>query len=559
VISARAVFAVVTARLLAYPLYGYALGMNNHSIQIPLVRHLQNPALYPGDRFVATLDNYTSFFWPAIAWLTLYLPVDATFAVGHFFAELLLLGGVFALAAATFPETPWAPYAALWSVLWANPRIGGESIHWFYFTHTQVATASAIWCLALAARGAWNSAFLLAGLIFNIHAMEAVYIGAMLAVAALTEPRLMVRRLLGGGGVAALAALPGLYWLASAGALGSPPDLAELLRAFFPEHFFVSAFTAAHWKTLVGVGIVLFVASLRVERTERVKRLLAMIAGALLLVVVGTVSAELRPTPTLLKLHALRVIPTVIVLSLILASGWLATLARPREQPLAAIAFRVLAVSLPLAIGLDSFDFESPFHRAVAFVAFASGVAALLLLATTRALLGASITLTVCAIAFAWILPTREFTPFQGKAKRIDWIATQNWARENTPIDARFFTPPMVHGFRTFSERSVAAEWLDGSATMFDAAYADYWRGWYLDMGGEFASAYGRRIWDRLGAVYAERTLADLTLLARKYEADYMVVPRGRLGTNLALLPLYQNASYAVVATPPQQNPNEPN
>jgi hypothetical protein len=550
--AARAVLAVGAARLLAYPLYGYAIGMHNHSIQIPLVRHLQDPKLFPSDLFVATLDNYTSFLWPTMAWATQYVSMDVAFATGHFLAELVLLGGVFALAAATFRETRWAPYAALWSVLWANPHIGGESIHWFYFTHTQVAAAIAVWCLALAARGAWKAAFLLTGLVFNIHAMEAVYIGVMLGLATLTEPHLMVRRLLGGGIVAALAATPGLYWLSSSGALGSPPDLAALLRAFFPEHFYISAFTAAQWKMLAVVVIVLVIASLGVKKTDGAKRLLAMIAGAVVLLVFGAVASELRPTPTLLKLHVLRAIPTLIVLTLVLASGWLAALAEEREQPLSAIAFLMIVVTVPLGIGLDSLDFDSPLHRGVAGMAVASGIAALLLLLKGRTAGGVSVALMAFVVAFACILPTREIAPLQGEAKRNDWVATQHWARENTPIDARFFTPPMVHGFRTFSERSVAAEWLDGSATMFDAEYASYWRAWYLDMGGQFADAYERRIWDRLGAVYAERSLADLTLLARKYDADYMVVPRGRLDSSPDSTPLYRNGSYAVIAIPPE-------
>lgn len=548
----RAVVAVVAARLIAYPLYGYAIGMHNHSIQIPLVRHLQDPELFPSDLFVATLDNYTSFLWPAMAWVTQYVPMDVTFATGHFLAELVLLGGVFALAATTFPDTPWAPYAALWSVLWANPHIGGESIHWFYFTHTQVAAALVIWCLALAARGAWNGAFLLAGLVFNIHAMEAVYVGAMLSVATLAEPRLMTRRLFGGALIAALAASPGLYWMVSSGALGSPHDLAQLLRAFFPEHFFISAFTPSQWRTMIGIGVVLVVASAFVERTDRVRLLLAMIAGASVLLVVCAGAAEFRPTPTLLKLHPLRGIPTLLVLILILASGGLTTLARKREQPAAVVALLIIAITVPLSLWLNSVEFASSLIRATAMMTLAPGFVALLLLATRRTTLPVAITLAALQIALASMVPAPGLAPSKGKAQRNDWVATQHWARENTPIDARFFTPPMVHGFRTFSERSVVAEWLDASATMFETEYADYWRDWYLDMGGEFADAYERRIWDRLGAVYAERSLVDLTLLARNYDADYMVVPRGHLDTSPDSIPLYRNASYAVIAMPPE-------
>ena len=44
---------------------GYNLYFSNQDIQIPLVMWLNDPSLFPGDPFVATLGGYSSLLWPS--------------------------------------------------------------------------------------------------------------------------------------------------------------------------------------------------------------------------------------------------------------------------------------------------------------------------------------------------------------------------------------------------------------------------------------------------------------------------------------------------------------
>src|SRR3989304_1950594 len=67
-------------------LYGYSFGIHNHSIQIPFLRWLQDPTLFPGDRCMEAMRGYFSFFWPLMARLTRWLPLGPTFLVGHVLA-----------------------------------------------------------------------------------------------------------------------------------------------------------------------------------------------------------------------------------------------------------------------------------------------------------------------------------------------------------------------------------------------------------------------------------------------------------------------------------------
>jgi len=70
--------------------------------------------------------------------------------------------------------------------------------------------------------------------------------------------------------------------------------------------------------------------------------------------------------------------------------------------------------------------------------------------------------------------------------KRGDWIGVQLWAKENTPIDAMFITPPYLQGFRIYSERGAVAEWKDGTQQYFDTEI--------LMNGGKGSMILGKRI-----------------------------------------------------------------
>ncbi len=54
--------------------YFYYFG--THSLQFPFIQVLQDPSLYPGDPFAATLSTYCSWYWVAVARLA-FVPLPA--------------------------------------------------------------------------------------------------------------------------------------------------------------------------------------------------------------------------------------------------------------------------------------------------------------------------------------------------------------------------------------------------------------------------------------------------------------------------------------------------
>jgi hypothetical protein len=145
--------------------------------------------------------------------------------------------------------------------------------------------------------------------------------------------------------------------------------------------------------------------------------------------------------------------------------------------------------------------------------------------AATRArplLSAAAAVLTVCALG-----------PYAYSVARVrweggDWRDAQNWVRENTPRDAVLLTPPKEAGFRVFSERTIVAEWKDGTQQYFDDG---------------FVRAWGARM-EALGDEYTRLPDDEVVGRARQFGASYIVAPRRNRPR--ALPKVYENGSFEI-------------
>ncbi|MBN1515495.1 hypothetical protein JXA32_02890 [Candidatus Sumerlaeota bacterium] len=102
-----------------------------------------------------------------------------------------------------------------------------------------------------------------------------------------------------------------------------------------------------------------------------------------------------------------------------------------------------------------------------------------------------------------------EGVDLPGKTFDHPWNRIQLWAKENTPPDATFFTPPHLQGFRNFSERNTFCELKDGSQSLFDPEYALIWRehmreltGWPPDMNPDTYHRITPERWRELSRIY---------------------------------------------------------
>ena len=136
--------------------------------------------------------------------------------------------------------------------------------------------------------------------------------------------------------------------------------------------------------------------------------------------------------------------------------------------------------------------------------------------------------LLIASLLAVYVVPSayRRFHP--ENRYRESWRDVQIWAKENTPKDALFLTPPNNTGFRIFSQRPIVGEWKDGTQQYFDADYSYEW--W-------------RRMQDLRSSDWANMGEKRYVELAKKYGASYLVLPAK---VSLNLRKEYENGGYSV-------------
>jgi hypothetical protein len=166
----------------AIAFFGYRFGSSNHSIQIPLLKHYADPSLYPGDLLLSSFHGYVSYFFPALAAVYRLVPDLQLLYFALFAASLVAaLAAIRAIASDVVPDSTGVGWWACLLFL-ANPTsLAGENAYSLRPYHASVADAILLWACWLALRGRAIAALSLAGLTFNIHALHAAYVGAILS------------------------------------------------------------------------------------------------------------------------------------------------------------------------------------------------------------------------------------------------------------------------------------------------------------------------------------------------------------------------------------------
>jgi hypothetical protein len=120
---------------------------------------------------------------------------------------------------------------------------------------------------------------------------------------------------------------------------------------------------------------------------------------------------------------------------------------------------------------------------------------------------------------------------------RTPWVDTQLWAKNNTPVDAYFITPPHIFSeyvpdWRVFSERSTVVTLPELSEVPF---YPDYLPDWEARFEDVAPGAISRFEYNRFTAlVYTAEAFYslssdDLIRVAQKYHTSYLVVEKPHL------------------------------
>jgi len=572
-------------------LFGYDFGLDPNLAQVmPYVRRLADPSLYPGDVFLDSFSSFPSLYPAAAAWLGAHAPLETLHFAAYLASRFLFLVLVFGLAEtltgsrrAAFAAVLLAALAAQTSVL---TPLGEDPLLKTSFFQSTLAGLAVTASLLLFLRKKYVPAFLALGVALFVNGLLALFLAALYAAALPGAPDR--RAMLRGWAALGLAALPWLGWLLTLhNAFGGPgPDYAALLKAWYPGHYFPSGWDAGKWLRIaafVPLNLLLIYGGAAGAPEERQVR--AFLKAFYALWAAALVFGELLPLPRLVNLQFFRSDAVFCLLGVIFAADFLRARFESREPggwalagllllsfmetgpaiyPLCALAllltwlrgpgwaFRAAAAAGAAACAWQALQLPavSPEHKKYAVALLFFGVAALAgksYKAVFRPALAAALALAAVLLPY---LPLAGYRASSGLSnageENRNWIKAQNWARENTPPSAVFLVPPDTSGFRVFSLRPTAGEWLDGGAMHWAPGFERGWAGRMSDL----------RAWDPAGAGagYSSLTEADLAALGRKYGASYAA---RRRAAPLSFPPVYSNKDFTLYALPAAQPSNK--
>jgi len=472
----------------------------NEAHYLTKARRFWDPSWCPGDLFLDSADAHGVFYW-TIGWLTRFVSLPAAAWIGRFVSWTFLAWSWTRLSRVFAPSWLWAVLSgALMAAMVSRCHMSGEWIVGGLEAKT-FAYGFVFLGLREAVLGRWPRAGALLGAAAAFHVLVGgwAWIAVALAWLIVGRSQSSFRELLPlwllGLGLSLFSVVPAV-WLGR-GASANEQALANQIYVYMrlshhlAFHRFPPIFIIRH-----GVLVAVWGAAAFMFRGDSKLRCVnTFVAGAVLLSLAGiTIDLSLMYRPN--------------QASSLLRFYW----------------FRLADVAVPGGVAIMAIAaLRSSYQRKWSLGPYALGLSTLLVAAHVvsvqydrRAeMLPASVS-----------APLPPMTPAQREQWALDWRDACQWAKENTPKDARFLTPRRQQTFKWYSHRGEVANWKDVPQNA--RAIID-WR----DRMQEIYTPETRRF--GLGG----RAVKELKMLGEKYGADYVLLDQSLAPGRLRLRRVY--------------------
>ena len=536
----RAIFFLGLA-LLAIWVNGYHFGTFDQVVHIPFLKKLSDPGLYPNDPFLNLSSEHYSFFWQ------MFIPAyragvlePVMFGV-HVLTTFGLVWMFWELTGALFQNN----LANLLSViLLIFPHVGmpGFQIVEFSLLNRTFALPFILGAILLYLRRRYLLTFLLLGVMFNIHVIYAGFALVMILFdLCLRLPEVGWKNIVKGMAVFICASLPVLVWRTGSAPIDLQvrPEVLKLVSSALLAGVYYIFLPSPQvlLGTLHGVATLAFFGlgrQLKLSVYDRTMTHFVLAIGLVLLVQLLT--TYWLPVTFILQLQILRIAVFLMLFGYIYFAGYLAN--RLQQHSLR---------GLPAGLVL------------VSFISYPSPLLPLLFLTIKgwlekfrwRQCTGASLFGLILIVSlFSGIqsgIWSPGYTIFEPKTA---WTQTQDWARNHTPRQAMFITPPeilshYIPDWRTFSERGSLATLVE----IFEFPHPEYFPAWQKKFEalapGAIAQFNGNYLdtFSITRAAYYSLTPQDYLRIAQQYQVRYLVVEK----PHLQPFPIvYENEGFAI-------------
>jgi hypothetical protein len=532
------------ATLITVLFLGYTFGTFDQTIHIPFLKRYADPTLFPGDPFIDLRLTHYSYFWRLFEPFYRLGVLEITMFIVHVAVVYGTFWALWALSQTLF-ASPLSSLLVVAGFIFPHIGFAGFPVIEFSLLNRTFVLPFLLVAINLFVRRRIVLAFLLAGLMYNLHVISVQFVLAMFLLDAVVEVKSVGwRRLAAGLIVFLIAALPVLFWKLT----GTPVDFAVRMEWFqtiargtlfnlfylFPPYAYILVMTISGFSALA-----LFVIARRSQPPSPQHRTLdVFVAACLIVLAVQVLTAQFAPMTIIVQSQIIRAGTFILIFGYVYFADYLARAYQARR---AVLDWAMLAGSYGLtALPLGPLAVWSAQH-------LVPGAAA-------RRMLGGGIMLGFAVAGFVIAFKFNAWQPaIQIYGPRTAWEDAQFWARDNTPRDALFITPPNIwwlytSDWRVFSERSTLATLADLLEVAFAPEYMSVWQPRFEALApGAQARFRGDLFENRqlTGEAFYGLTTADFQGLASRFGADYLVVGRGH---DYALPVAYENAEYRIYA-----------
>lgn len=490
---------------------GYRYGVSDQALYIPMIDRAVNPELFPNDYLFDEPSGEYNFWIPAMSILARFFSLEWIFFVGYVLTRFGLFWAIYHLSLNLFDSRGAAVLAVLFLI---TPKsVGGTATATqdTFFTLRSTAMPFAIAFLIPYFRGRLIPAAIICSVAFLIHPITAIPLVGLLALRLLIDGfRGDWRTPAKAFGIFLICVLP-LFVRVFLINHANPSDLSLLSRSH-PQwleiikrrdsYIFLSVWNRDAFQSVI-VNLTILLAILLFRRWHSTSNngliretdwwAFGVILVCLSLFIIGGVFVEWYPLPLVVQLQVLRSLYLLVNLSQIYLA-WM-------------LIDRIGGVRVKLASFLTK--------RKIKQIA-------------TGGLIAVTLTLIVPNLPKLREGQAMSHVNLPGALPRSDWIDVGLWCQANTPIDAVFFVPIHVLGFRIHSRRSSVGNWKDGAPCVFSEHYAKKWWARMEELKGYDSFNEGR-----------------FNQLKEKYRASFAVT---RKGQRLRFPILYENNGFVVYA-----------
>lgn len=506
---------------------GYHFGTFDQVIHIPFLKKTINPGLYPNDPFLELRNYHFSYFW------YFFIPLFEAGVLEEslFLVHILTVYGTFwmfwALSEVLFGD-PRSNLLVTLALIFPHLGFPGFQIIEFSLLNRTFALPFILGSILLYLKNKRFLAFLLLGLILNIHAVYAVYVLCMyLLNETLTFKKSEWWNPFINLGIFMLAGLPVLIWRIQTGSgidLSLRPDLLSLAAnsLLYTVYFPIGPFSFMIGNFLAGIGTLwAFVLGYRQAAPSPKHRTMKNFVIAIgILFMAALINSYILPITILLQFQILRAGVFLLYFGMLYLSNFLSS--KEKINELETQWFLVLSLSFMILI--------TPLVVVLLWLAVKT-----LMKRRTRPGWLVAIVIAFHILTIFIGLDSGLWSPgFHSSGPNSAWQDIQAWAKDNTPLDAGFITPPHLFGhytpgWRVFSERSTIVSIAESMELPFNPAYMEDFKSRFNAVVPNaievFNGNYTHTIKITEEKFYANSS-SDLTKIACQFKLAYLVVEK---------------------------------